>query len=210
MIRALSTLIGAAAAAAILYLVSDVGQSGGSYWPIALVWAAAGLALGVFYQAGGRRSPGLRTNIPLLILVFAPWTLLTSALVAYEAHDPVWLADRAKDVLPDAWITRLETSLPAFAFAAGLLLAFSLLEPRIGLRPPEPVPEPVVEANPYVPETPWQPPEERPTEISPPVTLVQPRADVEREREEIAERPTVLRLTEGVTPDDGETDEPAR
>ena len=79
MIRALSTLLGAAAAAAILYFVSDIGQSGGSYWPIALVWAAAGLALGAFYQAGGRRSPGLRMNFPLLILVFLPWALLTSA-----------------------------------------------------------------------------------------------------------------------------------
>jgi hypothetical protein len=212
-IRALSTLVGAAAAVAILYVVSDIGQSGGSYWPIALVWAAAGLALGAFYQAGGRRSPGLRMNFPLLIFVFLPWTLLTSALVAYQAHNPVWLFDRAKDVLPNAWIPRLESSLPAFAFASGLLLAFSLLEPRIGLRPPDPVPEPVVERNPYVPETPWQPPEERPTVVAPPVTLVQPRADVERERDETAERPTVLRLTQGVKADDDEpddADEPVR
>jgi hypothetical protein len=209
-IRALSTLVGAAAAAAILYFVSDIGQSGGSYWPIALVWAAAGLALGAFYQAGGRRAPGLRMNFPLLILVFVPWAVLTSALVAYEAHNPVWLSDRAKDLLPDGWITRLETSLPAFAFATGLLLAFTLLEPRIGLRPADPAPESVVEPNPYLPETPWQPPEERPTVVSPPVTLVQPREDVEREREEIAERPTVLRLTEGAKAEDDEPDEPVR
>jgi hypothetical protein len=200
-IRALTTLAGAAAAAAILYLVSDIGQRGGSYWPIALVWAAAGLALGVFYQAGGRRAPGLRTNTPLLIFAFAPWTVLTAALVAVEAHDPVWLSDRAKDLLPDAWISRWQVSLPAFAFAAGLLLAFSLLEPRIGLRPPDPEPVPIAEPNPYVPSSPWEAPEERPTEISPPVTLVQPPRDREPEQPAISEGPPVLRLTEGSQPE---------
>ncbi len=209
MIRALATLVGAAAAAAILYLVSDIGQSGGSYWPIALVWAASGLAFGILYQVGGRRAPGLRTNIPLLIFACAPWTVLTAALVAYQAHNPVWLADRAKDLLPNGWITRLESSLPVFGFVTGLLLAFSLLEPRIGLRPPDPAHEPAVETNPYAPENPWQAPEERPTMVSPPVTLVQPRVDVHAEREAIAEGPTVLRLPEGAKADEGEPGEPA-
>jgi hypothetical protein len=197
-IRALTTLVGAAAAAGILYLVSDIGQSGGSYWPIALVWAAAGLALGVLYQAGGRRAPGLRMNLPMLILAFAPWTLLTAGLVAFEAHKPVWLSDRARDVLPDSWIVRWEISLPAFALGAGLLLAFSLIEPRVGLRPPDPEPVPVAETNPYVPSSPWQPPEERPTIVSTPsVTEVLPPRSPDSEQMAISESPTVLRLPEG-------------
>jgi outer membrane biosynthesis protein TonB len=199
-IRALTTLLGAAAAAAILYFVSDIGQSGGSFWPIALVWLASGLALGVFYQAGGRRAPGLRMNVPLFILGFVPWALLAAALVALDAHKPVWLSDRARDVLPDAWITRWELSLPAFAFGAGLLLAFSLIEPRVGLRPPEPEPEPVpvVETNPYVPSAPWQPPEERPTVVAlPSVTEVQPPRPVETEQTAISERPGVPQLEAG-------------
>jgi hypothetical protein len=207
-VRALSTLVGAAAAAAILYFVSDIGQSGGSLWPISLVWAAAGLALGILYQAGGRRAPGLRANLPLLILAFLPWTLLTAALVAVQAHKPVWLSDRARDVLPDGWITRWELSLPAFAIGSGVLLAFSLIEPRVGLRPPDPepvpVPVPVAEANPYTPSVPWQPPEQRPTIVAAPstsVTEIQPPREPEPDQTAIAEQPAALRLTEGQTAD---------
>lgn len=208
MVRALTTLVGLAAAAAILYVVSDIGDNGGSLWPIAAVWAAAGLALGIFYQAGGRRSPGLRMNFPLLIFAFLPWTLLSAALVAVEANKPSWLADRGRDVLPDAWIARWEISLPAFAFGAGVMLAFSLLEPRIGVRPPDPDPIEPASSNPYVPDSPWQAPEERPTVIAaPPVVEQSPQPEVAPdpapvgEQTAIEERPTVLRLTEGTTPE---------
>jgi hypothetical protein len=203
-VRALTTLVGAAAAAAILYFVSDIGQSGGSLWPISLAWAAAGLAIGIFYQAGGRRAPGLRANLPLLILAFLPWTLLTAALVAVQAHKPVWLSDRARDVLPDGWISRWELSLPAFAIGSGLLLAFSLLEPRVGLRPPDPepvpVPVPVSEANPYTPSVPWQPPEQRPTIVAAPsgsVTEIQPPREPDSDQTEIIDQPERLHLIEG-------------
>ena len=80
MVRALTTLVGLAAAAAILYFVTDIGDNGGSYWTRALVWAAAGLVLGIFYQAGGHRSPGFRANTPMLLLAFLPWTVLSAAL----------------------------------------------------------------------------------------------------------------------------------
>lgn len=198
MIRALTTLAGLAAAAAILYFVSDVGDAGGSFWLKALVWAAAGLAIGVLYQAGGRRAPGLRTNVPLLVFAWLPWTLLTGAVVAYQAHNPVWLSNRARDVIPDSWLDRWVISLPAFALGVGLLFAFSLLEPRIGLRPPEP--EPVVASNPYVPETPWQPPEERPTTFSEPVAEPERTPDSGIEQTAIQEPPTVLRLGEPENP----------
>lgn len=167
MIRALTTLVGLAAAAAILYFVTDIGSGGGSYWLIALVWAGAGLALGVLYQGGGRRGPGLRMNVPLLLLAFLPWTLLTAALVAITANKPVWLANRGRDLLPDAWIGRWEASLPAFALVSGLLLAFSLIEPRIGVREPRPVDSANAEIEPY---TPYQP-----------VTAVQPAVSLEPE-----------------------------
>jgi hypothetical protein len=168
MIRALTTLVGLAAAAAILYFVTDVGTSGGSWWAFALLWAAAGLVLGVFYQGGGRRAPGLRMNLPLLILAWLPWTIVTAALVAIEAGKPVWLADRGRDILPDGWITRWEFSLPAFAFGAGLLLAFSLIEPRIGMREPPPADSATAPVEEY---TPYVPPEPAPDV---PVTAVQP------------------------------------
>src|ERR1700709_1759917 len=110
MIRALTTLAGLAGAAAILYFVTDIGDSGGSFWAIALVWAAAGLVIGVLYQGGGRRGPGLRSTLPLLILAFRPWPVPPAPLVAIEANKPVWLADRGRDIIPNAWIGRWEAS----------------------------------------------------------------------------------------------------
>jgi hypothetical protein len=168
MIRALTTLFGLVAAAVILYFVTDIDQSGGSFWLVALVWAAAGLVIGVLYEAGGRRAPGLRMNLPLLILGFLPWTLLTAALVAVQAGKPVWLADRGRDVLPDRWIPRWDASLPAFAFGSGLLLAFALIEPRVGVRE-----ELAADSStaPVMPYTPYVPPEPAPET---PVTAVQP------------------------------------
>jgi hypothetical protein len=168
MIRALTTLFGLVAAAVILYFVTDIDQSGGSFWLVALVWAAAGLVIGVLYEAGGRRAPGLRMNLPLLILGFLPWTLLTAALVAVQAGKPVWLADRGRDVLPDRWIPRWDASLPAFAFGSGLLLAFALIEPRVGARE-----EVAADSGtaPVMPYTPYIPPEPAPET---PVTAVQP------------------------------------
>lgn len=201
MIRALSTLVGLAAAAAILYFVTDVGDGGGSWWLFALVWAAAGLAVGVLYQGGGRRAPGLRRNLPLLLLAFLPWTVLTAALVALQANNPVWLADRGRDILPDAWIARWEVSLPAFAIVAGVLLAFSLLEPRIGIRDSAPVAD--AEHAPIETYTPYEPPEPTYTQPEPvytPITAVQPAVQpdtvVDTPQRAIDERPTRL-LSDG-------------
>jgi hypothetical protein len=168
MIRALTTLVGLVAAAAVLYFISDIDQTGGSFWVVALVWAAAGLVVGVLYQAGGRRAPGVRMNLPLLIVGFLPWTLLTAALVAVQAGKPVWLADRGRDVLPDRWIPRWDMSLSAFAFGSGLLLALALIEPRIGVR--EEI-APDSSTAPVMPYTPYVPPEPDPET---PVTAVQP------------------------------------
>ena len=158
MIRALTTLLGLAAAAAILYFLTDVGDGGGSWWARALVWAAAGFALGLLYQGGGRRAPGLRMNVPLLLLGFLPWTVLTAALVAIEADKPTWLADWARDLLPNAWIDRWLVSVPVFAFGSGLLLAFSLIEPRVGIREAPPADSTTAPIEEYTPYTPPEPP----------------------------------------------------
>jgi hypothetical protein len=202
MVRALTTLAGLAAAAAILYFVTDVGTTGGRLWPVALVWAGAGLALGVLYQGGGRRAPGLRMNLPLLIVGFLPWTILTAALVAIQADKPVWLADRGRDLIPDAWIGRWEFSLPVFAFGSGLLLAFSLIEPRIGIREPDAPNSTNAPIEEYTPYTPPEPAPDVPiTAVQPSVrpeapTVVEPQAAID-------ERPTALLLSDGAA-DDGD------
>ncbi len=172
MVRALTTLVGLTAAAAILYFVTDVGDNGGSFWTRALMWAAAGLVLGIFYQAGGRRSPGFRANTPMLVLAFLPWTLLSAALVAVAADNPSWMSDRVRDFLPDSWIARWEISLPAFAFVSGMLLAFSLIEPRVGQAAPGPTDAASAEISQ------WTPPEPRPHVDEPPAVVEGPRTAV--------------------------------
>jgi hypothetical protein len=187
MVRALTTLVGLTAAAVILYFVTDVGDSGGSYWTRALVWAAAGLVLGIFYQAGGRRSPGFRANTPMLVLAFLPWTVLSAALVAVAADNPSWMSDRTRDFLPDSWIARWEVSLPAFAFVSGMLLAFSLIEPRVGLAAPGPADAASAEISA------WTPPESRPHVDEPPAVVEEPRtAVIDRPPAVVEEPPTVV------------------
>src|SRR6476659_6509690 len=81
MIRALTTLIGLACAAALLLLVPDVGAAaGGGLWKRAALFAAAGLVAGVVYQLGGIRRPGVVLNLPLLLGAFLPWTLLADLM----------------------------------------------------------------------------------------------------------------------------------
>ena len=135
MIRALTTLAGLACAAALLLLVPDTGSGeGGDLWQRAALLAFAGLVAGAFYQVGGIRRPGVRLNLPMLLGAFLPWTLLTLAICAQRAGTPVWLSDLAHDVLPKGALTRWSWSFPILAFVDGLLLAFALIEPRVGER----------------------------------------------------------------------------
>jgi hypothetical protein len=132
MMRALTALIGFALAAAILYIVPDAGNIiDNPVWDVPLLWGAAGLVAGIFYQAGGLRRPGMRMNVPLFLFVFIPWTVVTASLVAASTGDPTWLADEARSVAGSDALARWGDSLAAFAFASGLLLAFSLVEPRL-------------------------------------------------------------------------------
>ena len=62
--------------------------------------------------------------------MFLPWTVVTAALVAANTGDIGWLADEARSIAGQNAIDRWTASLAAFAFASGLLLAFSVLEPR--------------------------------------------------------------------------------
>jgi hypothetical protein len=135
MIRALSTLAGLAAAAALLLLVPDIGSAeGGGLWKRAALLAAAGLVAGAFYQLGGIRRPGWRVNGPMLIGAFLPWTVLAIAICAQRSGTPSSLTRWVRDVLPDNALTRWSASFPVLAFTSGLLLAFCLVEPRIRVR----------------------------------------------------------------------------
>jgi hypothetical protein len=139
MIRALTTLVGLACAAALLLLVPDVGAAaGGGLWKRAALFAAAGFVAAAFYQLGGIRRPGVKLNLPLLLVAFLPWTLLAVAICAQRAGTPSSLTDLVRDILPDSALRRWSLSFPILAFTSGLLLAFALIEPRVGERPAEP------------------------------------------------------------------------
>jgi hypothetical protein len=132
MMRALTTLIGLACAAALLLLVTDTGAAeGGDLWQRAALIAGAGLVAGAFFQLGGVRRPGARLNVPMLIFAFAPWSVLAIAICAMRAGTPIWLHDLASDILPDGAATRWSASFPILAFMEGVLLAFALIEPRV-------------------------------------------------------------------------------
>ncbi len=154
MIRALTALIGFALAAVVLYFVPDAGDIiDNPVWDVPLLWAAAGLVAGIFYQAGGLRRPGMRINVPLFLFVFIPWTVIAAAVVASGTGDPTWLADEARSVAGDDVLARWSDSLAAFAFASGLLLAFSVLEPRVGVVEEEVVEREVVTTDDEVRDT---------------------------------------------------------
>jgi hypothetical protein len=132
MIRALTTLVGLACAAALLLLVPDTGAAeGGGLWGRAALLAGAGLVAGAFYQLGGIRRPGVRLNVPLLVCAFVPWSLLALAICAQRAGTPIWLSDLVHDILPDSVLRRWSPSFPILAFTDGLLFAFALVEPLV-------------------------------------------------------------------------------
>jgi hypothetical protein len=135
MIRAITTLLGLASAAALLLLVPDTGSAdGGGLWQRAALLAAAGLVAGAFYQLGGIRRPGVRLNLPVLVGAFLPWTLLAVAICAQRSGTPSTLTRWVRDILPDSALTRWSPSFPILAFTSGLLLAFALVEPLVQVR----------------------------------------------------------------------------
>jgi hypothetical protein len=136
MIRALAALLGFAAAAALLELAPRAGDLAGTHlWYVAGVWALAGVVAGALYQAGGVRRPGLRMNSWMLILVFAPWMVLSLAVVTQVSNPGSMVARWARDAAPDVWLSHWMSALAVFPFVAGLLLALSFVEPLVGVRP---------------------------------------------------------------------------
>ena len=163
MIRALTTLAGLACAAALLLLVPDVGAAeGGGLWQRAALFAAAGFVAGAFYQLGGIRRPGVRLNVPLLLVAFLPWTLLAVAICAQRAGTPVWLTDLVHDVAARqrarALVARRSRSSPSWTACCSpsrwsSRASASVRETDARSRTPRPVvpPRPVAVADPPEP-----------------------------------------------------------
>lgn len=197
MIRALVTLVGLVGAAILLYLAPRADDSlGHGIWAVAGAWVAAGLVVGILYQAGGVRRAGLRVNLPLLLLAWLPWTALTVGLVAQRRDPGLNVARWLRDVVPDGWVFRWLEALPAFAFGSGLLLAFALIEPRVAeivreYREDRDVDVPVAPAAPVAPATVGGTSEQVPDETE--ATVVRPVRDRDvEERPRVGEETTVI------------------
>jgi len=131
MARALVTLIGFAIAGLVLYAVPDVARyADHPDWGVPALWAIAGFVGLAAYRAGSLRGVSARPDIPILILVFLPWTVVTVAVIAHVTGDPATIASHARDIASRRVLDRLADSAGPLAFASGALLALGLVGPR--------------------------------------------------------------------------------
>jgi hypothetical protein len=136
MVRALTALLGFAAAVVLLAVAPNAGAvSGDSFWYVVLVWALAGLVAGALYQAGGIRRPGLKLNPFMLLIVFLPWAIVTVGTALQVGEPNSAFARWTRSVTPDTTLAHWVVAVSTLAFGAGLLLALSIVEPRVGVAP---------------------------------------------------------------------------
>jgi hypothetical protein len=133
--RGTMTLIGAAAAGALLWLASQMdADSLGGYWAFIGLTAAAGLAMALSQLLGGWTKWGWpRISASVFLLGFLPGLvaggLVVLALQPESAYGTGWASDVGLGWLVDD----LTAVLPAVAFGLGLLfgLTFDTTGPRV-------------------------------------------------------------------------------
>jgi hypothetical protein len=131
MARALVTLIGFATAGLVLYAVPDVTRfTDHPDWGVPALWALAGFVGLAAYRAGSLRGLSARLDVPVLVLVFLPWTLVAIAVIAHVTGEPSTIASHARDLTSRRVLDRLADSAGPLAFGAGALLALGLIGPR--------------------------------------------------------------------------------
>jgi hypothetical protein len=131
MARAFVTLIGFAIAGLVLYAVPDVTRfTDHPDWGVPALWALAGLVGVAAYRAGSLRGLSARPDVPLLVLVFFPWTVVAIAVIAHVTGEPATIASHARDLASRRVLDRLADSTGPLAFASGALLALGLVGPR--------------------------------------------------------------------------------
>jgi hypothetical protein len=124
MVRALVTLLGAAGALALLYLAPDGGRRARQRaLGVAFAIAGAGFALGLLYQGGGIRKPGVRHERLAAPARGGPWTLLALGIVAQSADVGSNIAGWTPRRRPGDVLERWVDGDAAFALGSGLLLA---------------------------------------------------------------------------------------
>lgn len=130
-VRGTSTLIGAGAAGALIWLSTQIGQGTTSgYWEAMGVLAGAGLTMALAQLFGGwtkwgvpRISAGVFLIGFLPVLFVAGWILLAGQPDAnwFQQHTTSWSGSLSVDGLVDD----VRTMLPVLAFGVGLVFGFT-------------------------------------------------------------------------------------
>jgi hypothetical protein len=144
--RAVTTLVGAALAAILVWLAADAFDDGGifeadqsgRYWATVGLLAAAGLAIALSQLFGGWTKWGTpRLSVLVFLVGFLPALIAGLWLLLYVDPGDYWLANKVRDWSNDLGIEDLVQDVgslfPAVAFALGLLfgLTFDTSGPRV-------------------------------------------------------------------------------
>lgn len=131
MTRGVATLVGVAAAGALIWLAAWMRDDDrGEYWAAAGLYAAAGLVLALSQLVGGWTKWGVpRASPEVLVLGFVPALILGGWVIG--AHEPSgWFRDNLGDWADDVglrWaVTDLREAVPALALGIGLVFGFTL------------------------------------------------------------------------------------
>ena len=146
-VRGVSTLLGVAAAAFLLWLSTHMGESLGGYWARLGLIAAAGLVLILSQVFGGWTKWGLpKLSGSVFVLGFLP-AFCVAGWVLLSGQPDSWLQRHVVDWSGDLHVSRLvrhlrEGYLGVLAFGLGVLLGFTVdtRGPRVARAAPPPPP----------------------------------------------------------------------
>jgi hypothetical protein len=149
--RATLTLIGVAAAGALLWLATEMLPDGvsdasvGEYWAAFGFVALGGLAIALSQLLGGWTKWGWpRVSGNVFLLAFVPALLVGGWILAAHEPESYWLGSHVRswsnDIGVDGLVDSLGSMIPAVAFGIGLVfgLTFDTTGPRIARTKPVP------------------------------------------------------------------------
>jgi hypothetical protein len=143
MMKALSTLVGAAAAGALVWTAAQLDRdSTGGYWALLGVLAGAGLVLAVARLGAPGASMRPLPSPPTLMIAFVPVLIVAGWVLLAAQPDGNWFRDHVREWSGDIGVRGVVNDLATFApllgFGIGLVFGFCLDRVPIARRAPAP------------------------------------------------------------------------